>query len=442
MPRPGDNRNLLPIALLLCAAALAGCASNAPAVSPLPSAEERAAAEAAGFELDPVRSAADLLPHELLTGPHYRIEPQVVTYGFTNAYVIRSDYGDFEVRGDRLLRTRIREIEALAALDEMSKTAAFAAAAVNALESPFVASWNLITNPVDTIAGIPSGARDAIQQGDQLACGERGAFEDSGLLALIGFERKKRQIANELGVDPYSSNKPLQKQLNRFAWAAYLGGLPYLFVPFVDDSDFENAAAAPADPRADDLRFYSPEDLRRLDRIELAVMGIPEPLSDALIGHPWYSPRHTGGLVEALAALSLAQNRSVFIEAAVTAQSEEDALRYEQIAELMRAYSDRLSPILDVLSIEGIPMGYTESGALVAPLAADYAIWNAKALALAHAMTDARPSSLRVERMELVLSGAASPLARARFEALGIAVIERAFERLEGESARLSESPP
>jgi hypothetical protein len=132
----------------------------------------------------------------------------------------------------------------------------------------------------------------------------------------------------------------------------------------------------------------------------------------------------------------------VFIEAAVTAQSEEDALRYEQIAELMRAYSDRLSPILDVLSIEGIPMGYTESGALVAPLAADYAIWNAKALALAHAMTDARPSSLRVERMELVLSGAASPLARARFEALGIAVIERAFERLEGESARLSESPP
>ena len=47
-----------------------------------------------------------------------------------------------------------------------------------------------------------------------------------------------------------------------------------------------------------------------------------------------------------------------------------------------------------------------------------------------------------VERSELVLSGAASPLARERFEALGIAVTERAFEQLEGESARLSEPPP
>jgi len=442
MSRGGEIRAPIPIALLLCAATLAGCASESPALVRAPNAEERAAAQAAGFELDPVRSAAELLPPELLIGPHYRIDPQVVGDGFAYCYVIRSDYDDFAVCGDRMLRTRIREIEALAALDAMSKTAAFAKAAGNALKSPFVATWNLISNPVDTIAGIPAGARDAIQQTSQLARGERGEFEDSGLLALIGFEAKKRQIANELGVDPYSSNKALQKQLNRFAWAAYLGGLPYLFVPFVDDSDFEEAPAESADPTADARLVYSSEDLRRLDRIELAVMGIPEPLSEALIGHPWYSPRHASLLVEALAALNLAQNRSVFIEAAVSAQSEDDALRYEQIAELMRAYSDRVSPIREILSIEGAPMGYTQSGTLVIPLAADYAIWNAEAAALAHAMTEALPSELRVERVELVLSGTASALAHERFEALGVAITERALEQLGGESARLSEPAP
>ena len=46
-----------------------------------PNAEERAAAEAAGFEVDPVRSAVELLPPDLLTSPHYRIDPQVVTSG-------------------------------------------------------------------------------------------------------------------------------------------------------------------------------------------------------------------------------------------------------------------------------------------------------------------------------------------------------------------------
>jgi hypothetical protein len=442
MPRRGESKTRDSIAFLLCAAALAGCATGSPTAARLPSAEERAAAEAAGFEVDPVRSAVELLPPDLLTSPHYRIEPQVVTSEFANRYVITSDYGDFEVRGDRMLRTRIREIEALAALDEMRKTTAFADAAGNALKSPFVATWNLVTNPVDTILGIPTGAWNAIKQTSQLARGERGALEDSGVLALIGFEAKKRQIANELGVDPYSSNRALQKQLNRFAWAAYLGGLPYLFVPFVDDSDFQETAAEPADALAETLLIYSPEDLRRLNRIELAVMGIPEPLSDELIRHPWYSPRHATALVEALAALDLTQNRSAFIEAAVTAESEDDALFYEHTAELMRSYSDRVSPIREIINIDGTPMGYTKSDALVIPLPADYANWTPATAALASAITEEVAGHPNVEHSELVLSGTASPLARERFEALGVAVTERAFEQLEDESARLPEPPP
>jgi len=285
MPRRADTRARNPLALLLCAAALAGCAHGSPAASRAPSADEHAAAEAAGFEDAPVRSAAELLPPTLLADLHYRIEPQVVGAGFANTYRIRSDYGDFEVRGDRMLRTRIREIEALAALDEMSKTEAFGKAAGNALKSPFVATWKLITSPVDTIIGVPIGAWDAIVQGSQLARGQRSELEDSGVLALIGFEAKKRQIAHELGVDPYSSNKALQKQLNRFAWAAYLGGLPYLFVPFVDDGDFQKTSAEPSDRLAEVLRVYSPEDLRRLNQIELAVMGIPKLLAEALNAH-------------------------------------------------------------------------------------------------------------------------------------------------------------
>ena len=442
MPHRGKMKSENSIALLLCAVALAGCATRSPTTVPVPSAEERAAAEASGFEVDPVRSAVELLPPHLLTGPRYRIEPQVVTSGFANQYVITSDYGDFAVRGDRMLRTRIREIEALAALDEMSETAAFADAAGNALKSPFVATWNLITNPVDTIVGIPTGAWDVIKQASQLAHGERGELEDSGVFALIGFEAKKRQIANELRVDPYSSNKALQKQLNRFAWAAYLGGLPYLFIPFVDDSDFQEASAGPADRLAEILLIFSPEDLRRLNRIELAVMGVPEPLSDEFIAHPWYSPRRATVLVETLAALDLTQNRSAFIEAAVTAESEDDALFYEQTAELMRTYSDRVSQIGEIVSIGGTLMAYTESGTLMIPLAADYVNWAPATAALARTITEEIPGDRNVERRELVLSGAASPLARERFEALGVVVTERAFEQLEGESARLSEPSP
>ncbi len=167
-------------------------------------------------------------------------------------------------------------------------------------------------------------------------------------------------------------------------------------------------------------------------------MGVSEPLSDELISHPWYSPRRATVLVETLAALDLTQNRSAFIEAAVTAESEDDALFYEQTAELMRTYSDRVSPIGEILTIGGTPMAYTKSGTLMIPLAADYVIWTPATAALAHAITKEVPGNLNIERRELVLSGAASPLARERLEALGVAVTERAFEQLKGESARLS----
>jgi len=239
------------IALLLSAVALAGCTTGSLSTTQVPSAEERAAAEASGFEVGPVRSAAGLLPADLLTGSHYRIEPQVITSEFANRYVITSDYGDFEVRGDRMLRTRIREIQALAALDEMSKTAAFANAAGNALKSPFVATWNLITNPVDTILGIPTGAWNAMKKTSQLAQRERGALEDSGVFALIGFEAKKRQIANELGVDPYSSNPALQKQLNRFAWAATWVAFP---ICSFRSSTTATSKKPPRNPKTDSRR--------------------------------------------------------------------------------------------------------------------------------------------------------------------------------------------
>jgi hypothetical protein len=418
------------IALLVSTIALAGCTSTPEAAGSPPIDEEMAAAEAAGFEVSPQRRASELLPADLLSGPYHRVDERVVIAVFDNLYVISSDYGDFEARGDPMLKTRIREIEALAAMSEMSKTAEFARAAGNALKSPFVATWNLITNPVDTIRGIPIAAWSAIERTSRLVRRERGELEDSGLLAVIGFESKKRQIANELGVDPYSSNNELQKQLNRFAWAAYAGGLPYLFVPFVDDRDFQSDESEPTDRLTELLLVYSPEDLRRLNRIELAVMGVAKPLRDEFIRHPWYSPRHESVLVGALSALDLTADRAAFIRVSVTAGSEDEASFYQRTAELMRTFNDRVSTLQRIVVIDGTPMAYTENGTLVLPLPADHIIWNPTIAALTHSMTQSLPAELAIERTELLVSGTVSSTARQRIEALGIAVTERAFEQL------------
>jgi hypothetical protein len=432
MPIRCHSRRTLLLLAAIFAFAGAGCATPPKPPVELPSAEERRATEAAGFELPPVLDARDLLPPALLEGPHFAVEEAVYTDGTTHVFTIASDFGTFYARGDDMLESRLQEIRALAALREMSATKEFATAAGKALASPFIATWNLITNPVDTIVGVPKGAWETLRRTSDLARGQRSELEDSAFRAFIGFEAKKRQIAGELDVDPYSSNKALQKELNRFAWAAYAGGLPSMFVPFAKTRPAGGGDSV--EPRAERrleqlLRQYSPEDLDRLNRIELAVMGVPKPLCDEFIHHPWYSPRHETILVQSLSELDLAENRRVFIEVAVTAASEDDARFYQHIAELMRQYDDGVGRIEKIVAVDGALMGYAE-GTLVVPFPADHAVWSQSTADLARSVTGALPGDIEVRRTELLVSGTLSPKARANIEALGVDVVEHAFERL------------
>ena len=56
------------------------------------------------------------------------------------------------------MRKLLNEIGAIAALREIKTSKAFGDAVVNTASGPFRFAKNLITNPVDTVTGIPKGA--------------------------------------------------------------------------------------------------------------------------------------------------------------------------------------------------------------------------------------------------------------------------------------------
>lgn len=417
-------------AFVLGLAAGSGCARPTQTQTVLPQLAGGDVDPKAGFETLPVRHAAELLPPELLSGPHHRVRDEVASDGFLNLYVIDSDFGTFEAAGDELLRQRVHEIAALAELDRMQKRDEFGKAVAAGLKSPFVAAWNLIRDPVDSILGVPEAAWEAVKKTGELSRRERGELEDSGFREMIGFESKKRELAFRLGVDPYTSNRVLQKQLNRFAWAAYLGGLPFAFVPFQNPADEEELgrASESADDRLREiLRDYSPEDLRRLNRIELAVMGVGPELADRFLSHLWYSPRHGTILVESLAGLDLTEDRDVFIETAVGAGSEADAHFYQRAAQLLRAYHDAADPLTRVAAEDSTVMGVTADGALVVPLILDHTVWSRPTAELVDRLADAR-QALGAPAVRLLVSGTLSERARTELRARGIDVTERAFQ--------------
>ncbi len=135
--------------------------------------------QAQQFEVPSNRQASQILPTQLIAGPHYRVRDQVVSYGYMHHYTVDSQFGVFQVTGDGALRKLIREIYASAALRDVKSTDAFVQAVGEAAKAPFSFAKNLITNPTETISGLPRGVFQIFGNAAESITMEHDPSEDS-----------------------------------------------------------------------------------------------------------------------------------------------------------------------------------------------------------------------------------------------------------------------
>src|SRR4026207_2382952 len=77
------------------------------------------------FEELPELKASEILKPEWLKGPHYVVSDPVPTASGMNQFTIDSDFGVFEADGNELLLQRLKEIDAIARLQDVSRTDEF-----------------------------------------------------------------------------------------------------------------------------------------------------------------------------------------------------------------------------------------------------------------------------------------------------------------------------
>jgi len=222
-----------------------------------------AAADGVDFESPAGMEASAILDDELIKGAHHRVAEAVRSDGYLNYYTIMSDFGEFEAVSTAMLRTRVGEINALAELDDLSKTEVFAKAAADAGIKQLKTVKEFATKPVATVKGIPKGigrmfkrysrqageAVDATQEfvaGDDedSEVGDGEAGDDSNVAvdlteSYLGVGKAQRNWARKLGTDPYSSNEVLQAAVKEVAWAERLGkfGMGFAGVPKIPGAD-------------------------------------------------------------------------------------------------------------------------------------------------------------------------------------------------------------
>jgi hypothetical protein len=379
-------------------------------------------------------SAQGLLPPDWLKGAHYLVQDDVVNDGAQHHFVVLSDFGPFPATGTAMLRTRLVESEAIAALKEARGSEVFASALKFQVLHPFRGVKMLIMEPGRVGRSVGGGLLEFLQMPGRFLNFESSDSEDSVTKSTIGFSYMKRKLAFQFGVDPYSSNPVLQDELNELAWIAFTADLMpqvgYLFMPGGAILWMSFSATRWTSYLDEQVRDFSPGDLRALDRGRLAKMGASEDDINRFFLNPQYSPRHWTIITTALEELADVDDRAAFLALASEANSEELVLFFQQMAEMMRGYHLHVGDVDRLVALPRIPALYTKDHALVVMLPVDHLFWTSRVALVAQGLTAHIPRRPRIVRRELWIAGKVSPRARQELESLGWTVYEQVSEKL------------
>jgi hypothetical protein len=383
----------------------------------------------AGYESPPVLSAAKILPPELLTGPNHRVQERVTNDGFMNIYTIDSKFGTFSAASTPLLRIRIQEINAMAAMDNLKGTKEYGTAVKESALSAMVAAKDMVFQPVQTLKTAASGVAVAFQRaGDSVFGAKRSDTEDSKFKSLIGFSNYKREYAYDLGVDVYSRNEVLQDRLNEISWVGFAGGLTVSAAMAAVSGGAGIAMTAIGTTRLtrEIFKNTTPSDLRRANMEKLKAMAIESSTAEMFINESVFSPREQTILVSALDEMKGIGDRERFVQLAALTTNADMALFRQRQAEMYAGYHKAVSPLSQFVSVGQVPGTRAANGALVFNFPIDYLVWT-DSLARLVANTDALVNQLPgVTRKELWLTGNLSPRARDEMRRIGWITYENA----------------
>lgn len=391
-------------------------------------------AAAQQYEQPMERRAADVLPSEIVASPNHRVQDTVLADGYMYRFAVDSQFAVVDVTGTGALRKLIREVQAIAALREMKKGEAFGKAVMDSATGPFRFAKNLITNPTDTVSGIPKGAYKFMEEAGTAMTSDRDPSDDPAYKKALLMSGRKREYAAQLGVDPYSSNPVLQKELNSIAWAAAAGNLTVsaALMPVGGGAGAALTSVRWSNALNDMLTKEPANRLRIINEGKLKAMGIPSDLSKRFLDHKAFSPRHDTILVEGLSRLGGAKGREQFLAAALAAEDEADANLFTNMAQVMRGYHETVSPITAIQRVASrLMVAQTRSGTALVALPLDALLWTEGA--------DKRSQEVKANyraagfngKFDLWLTGTASSLAKQRLGERGMTVTEEVGTRVE-----------
>jgi hypothetical protein len=393
---------------------------------------------AAGFEGPITLKASKVLSADAVRGPHHTLAEDVEVEGGYQLFRVESEYGVIPAAGRTVLRTRLRELDALDQLSEVSQGEVFVGAAGGAVLSIGKGLAHVAVDPVGTVKGIGGGlkrfgvnlGRKAKRTAESVTAddkkgeeaqksGEQKVVDAAG--SVLGVGSSARKWARKLGVDPYTTNPVLHQALVDVGRIDKAGQIVTRVVVPIPTVVTTTASVGDLVWSAD------PEALLKRNEQSVASLGVAGDVADRFFRNRSYTLTGQTRLIEALAAVK-APGCADYVDAAAEAASEREALFFVESAEML-AGLHKASPVAAILP-DSRAMVARSGGAAVALLPFDTLSWTSRVSAAATEIAARGREELGATALEVRLSGTATAAAKAGLGTAGWQVKEGVVDGL------------
>ncbi len=401
------------------------------------------------YEAPGALPADRFLTPEQMRGEQWTVSANALNDGMTNTYTIESRFGSWEARGTARVPHRIREVLALARLEEISKSRVFLDAVSRSVTAPFRLAADLADRPVETLKGIPSGVgrwfrkttfrvretwhdarklADDAKSGSGTSGGESRVAEQAEKVAkreglrYLGISGAERRWYADLGVDPHTDNQLLRDAITSVARVDGLTGFSMKFV-------------IPGVPYAGDVRRTmklvwktDPWELRLANRRTLLGAGISEKTARRFEDNRSMTLTTQTMFLESLKDLEGVAGRENLLARAIECASREDGDRLVATTAMLVRVHRHEKPLAEILPGTWLPVARTTDRTLVAVVLADSIHWTAPLAEATRRFAKgfaARGSSSRL----MFVSGESSELFRTSLAKLGWTVVDHCESR-------------
>lgn len=345
----------------------------------------------AEYETPQQYSAQSLLKKEVRKGKHFTVSEVVQSDGLFYRYTVLSPFGTFTAGSTSALQQLIHEIDVIAAMKQIATDDTAIAALKQSGKNTATGIKNLFTNTEETLQGAADGVSSLFNRAVNTV-GNRQVTdaEDSRAQQLIGFSKSKGEIATKYGVNVYSANMVLQGELDRLAWADYLGGLgvgvAMSAAPGV--GGLVIATSGTARLLNEVINTTPASELWLQNKNKLLAMGMNADTVELFLNNHVFNPALTTVTVSALEKMKGVENLELFIKVGLQASDPQMARVITTLAVMSAGYHQRVAPLKRISPLARITKATTSKGEVVVVLPTDHIIWSESVAGIARSLTE------------------------------------------------------